>query len=162
LPSPRSAQQRDAVGTLSERPDRGTGEENVAVVVEPDGKDVGHAASGVMAAAGVVAPAAGGGSPRSSATAARRSAARSGAVTTAVAMPADRSRATASAAPGIGVTRAASPLYGTSSISVPSRSNRTAAGQGRGPGLASVRRSPARPRSHHAVAANGIATLVQA
>ena len=39
----RAAQQRDAVGARGERADRRAGEQHVAVVVEPDREDVGHA-----------------------------------------------------------------------------------------------------------------------
>ena len=49
-------------------------------------------------------------------------------VITAIGMPAPRSRCSAVAAPGIGSTRSGSPLYGTSSTIVPSRSTSTAAG----------------------------------
>ena len=77
---------------------------------------------------------------------------------TPVGTPAARSRSSAARAPGTGSTRAGSPLYGTSTTSVPSRSKSTAAGRpgsGSSPGRGSATLPPIAGRSRRTSAGIG-------
>jgi len=78
-------------------------------------------------------------------------------LTTPSCTPAARSRSHVSRARGITVTRSGSPLYGTSTTSVPSRSKSTASGS---PRHGRTRRCRARPTAVWVAAANGMARLV--